>query len=363
MERPVLAAILSVEGLRLTDHEKHLFSKYNPLGVNIFARNIESKEQLKKLTSEIKEVIRRDDVIIAVDQEGGRVRRLAEPNWRAYASQIDLGKIGAEYGEETALKAINDHATLISNDLHEAGINLNYAPVLDIAFETTSPVIKSRCFGGDEKYITAYGKTMLDAYINNGICPCIKHMPGHGRVTLDPHLSLPILDFSLQELEKDFYPFQQLAYSPAGMTAHVVIPEIDDKMPITQSTKGIEKVIRGMIGFDGFLISDAIDMKALRGSLGEKAQTSLEAGCDAICYCLGNYNEMVEVCENCTNLADKSMIRFEKIKNLFQNNVLLSNLGEIADEYEALIGKIEKYDDKYDATEVLNRMKKNEGES
>ena len=363
MERPISAAILSVEGTQLSDREKRLLEKSNPLGINLFARNIINKAQLKKLTSEIKETIGRDDVIIAVDQEGGRVRRLSEPEFRSYASQIDLGKIEAVYGKDAAHQAIRYHALLISRDLIETGFNLNYAPVLDIAFEETSPVIKSRSFGNNEKKIAEYGKIMVEEYSTNGICPCIKHMPGHGRVTVDPHLSLPILNHSLKELEKDFYPFQQLRNTPAGMTAHIVIPEIDNKLPITQSKKGIEQIIRGVIGFDGFLISDAIDMKALKGTIGERTKTALNAGCDAICYALGDYNEMLEICDNCTIIADKSMIRFEKIKNLFFNNKKVSNLDEIADEYEALIGRIEKYDDKYDATEVLNRMKQNKGES
>lgn len=363
MERPILATILSIAGTELSENEKYLFEKYNPLGINIFARNIVSKFQLKKLIRNIKEVVGRDDLLIAVDQEGGRVRRLAEPEFRPYASQIELGKIEQQFGQNVAYEAIKNHATLISSDLHKVGINLNYTPVLDIAYNDTSSVLKSRCFGNDEIKVAEYGKIMVDEYISNGICPCIKHMPGHGRATVDPHLSLPILNYSLKELEKDFYPFQQLKYSPAGMTAHIIIPEVDDKFPITQSAKGIQEIIRGIIDFDGFLISDAIDMKALKGTIGEKAKTSLEAGCDAICYALGNYDEMLEICKNSRNIADKSRIRFENIKNLFFNDSKVSDINRTADDYEAVIGNIEKYNDEYDATEVLNRMKQNKGES
>lgn len=166
----------------------------------------------------------------------------------------------------------------------------------------------------------------------------------------------------LKELEKDFFPFEKLSHAPAGMTAHVVIPETDAVNPVTQSAKGIREIIRGRIGFDGLLISDAIDMKALSGKIGEKAQTCIAAGCDAVCYCGGDSEDAAEVCKKAGFMSDKSMIRFEKIKNLFQNNVYVADYEAVARDYESLTGRIEKYRDNYDATEVLNRMKQTRGE-
>ncbi len=359
MEKPILAAMLSCSSTELNDNEKYLFSRYNPVGVTLFGRNIHDKEQLKKLISSIKEVIGREDVLIAVDQEGGRVRRLAEPEFRSYLSQKNLGSLN----EDEAVKACRFHATLISRDCKELGINWNYAPVLDLAFPDTSEVLLSRCFGSDEKKAALLGKVMVEAYIQNGICPCIKHIPGHGRVSVDPHLQLPVLNYSLKDLEKDFYPFQQLKDAPAGMTAHILIPEIDPSLPVTQSAKAVQTLIRGIIGFDGFLISDAIDMKALNGSLGEKARTSLAAGCDAVCYCLGDFAEMREVCDNVRIMSDKSMIRFAKIKNIINNtNKYTIDFSKIEAEYDRLAGKAEKYIETYDATEVLHQLKHKQGE-
>lgn len=350
MEKPILAAMLSCSGQNLSDDEKRLFEKANPIGLSLFGRNIKDKNQIKTLVKEIKETIGRDDVLIAMDQEGGRVRRLAEPEFRPYVSQ----KILAATKSDEVVKL---HAQLISSDLNELGINWNYAPVLDVTFPETTSSLGNRCFSDDEKIVARLGKIMVDEYVNQGICPCIKHMPGHGRASVDPHLNLPILDFSLQELEKDFYPFKALNKAPAGMTAHMLINAIDDKLPVTQSKKAIDTLIRGIIGFDGLLISDAIDMKALSGSVGEKAKTSLEAGCDCICYCFGIYNELVDVCNNCTYLSDKSMIRFAKIKNIFNNRTKVSNLDEVVKKYNQIIGEVEKYNDNYDATEVLHKMK------
>lgn len=353
MEKPISAAMLSIASTRLNEEEKKLLEQANPLGVSLFARNIKDKEQLRLLTREIRETIGREDVLIAVDQEGGRVRRLSEPEFRPYASQAALGSIADAELRETAVR---DHAFLISADLQDTDINWNYAPCLDTAFDDTTPVLKNRCFGGNEKEIAACGKLMVEEYTANGICPCIKHMPGHGRATSDPHLGLPVLNHSLQELEKDFYPFRQLRHAPAGMTAHIMIPSVDSQNPITQSPKGIKEIIRGIIGFDGLLISDAIDMHALKGSLGERTRRSLEAGCDCVCYCFGETDGLREVIAHCGFMTDKSMIRFAKIKNIIKNKLQKKNIEKTAAEYQSIIGKIDEYNGGYDATEVLHKM-------
>lgn len=357
MEKPILAAILSIKSTTLNDVEKKILAQANPLGINLFTRNIESKIQLKKLIKDFKEVIGREDVIIAVDQEGGRVRRLREPEFRPYAAQIDLGKLADKFGEEIAKKTISNHAKLIAHDLYELGINLNYAPVLDLAFPETAAVLKSRCLSDDEHKVAQYGKIMVDEYTRNNICPCIKHLPGHGRVVVDPHLNLPVLGYDLKELSKDFYPFQELRHTAAGMTAHIVISAVDEQFPITQSRRGIDTIIRGIIGFDGLLISDAIDMKALKGNVTEKAQKALEAGCDVVCYTSGIEEELQSLADNCSFLTDKAMIRFAKIKNIIHNNHLEGENELASLEYQDIIGKIESYKDEYDATEILHKMK------
>ncbi len=356
MDKPVLAAMLSIAGTKLSDEEKHLFEQFNPLGITLFAKNIESKQQLKSLTKEIREVLGRDDVLIAVDQEGGRVRRLREPEFRSYAAQIDLGKIEENFGFETALQTCRNHALLIAQDLKDCGINWNYAPCLDIYYAQTSDVLKSRCLSQDEHKVAILGKEMIDAYISSGICPCMKHMPGHGRANVDPHLQLPILENSISELKKDFYPFWFNRYAPAGMTAHIIIKEIDASHPVTQSKIAIDKIIRGEIGFKGFLISDSIKMNALRGNIVDRAHACLEAGCDAVCYCHGDIDEMFSLCQNCSFLTDNSLIRLAMIQNIFKNKLNDFDYGKVEYDYAQICGKIDKYDDKYDATETLRLM-------
>ncbi|MFR8207322.1 MAG: glycoside hydrolase family 3 N-terminal domain-containing protein [Alphaproteobacteria bacterium] len=144
------------------------------MGISLFSRNIANREQTRELIREIKETIGRNDLLIAVDQEGGRVRRLAEPEFRSYAAAITLGSLGASAPKAAAL-----HAALISDDLKTLGINMNYAPSLDIIYPETTPALKSRCFSSSKLVVANLGKTMVDEYIKQGICPCIKHLPGH----------------------------------------------------------------------------------------------------------------------------------------------------------------------------------------
>ena len=352
MNQTIMPAILSCSGYELTDDEKYFFAQNNPLGLNIFGRNIKDKEQLKKLIKEIKEVIGREDVLIAIDQEGGRVRRLREPEFESYAAAIDLGKLPLPEAKETAKL----HAKLIAEDLRELGINVDYTPVLDLIYDDTTSALKSRCFSSDEKIVAELGKEEVDAFISCGILPCIKHMPGHGRAQTDPHLGLPVLDQNLEELRKDFSPFKQLKDCPLGMTAHIVLSTVDDKMPITQSKKGIEEIIRKEIGFDGFLISDAIDMKALKGSKGERASAALSAGCDSVCYALGDIAEMEEIAFSIPPMSDKSLERFAKAAKIMHNNYYKDNRSEDISRYRKLIENISPYQENYDATEVLNRL-------
>ena len=352
MNKPIMAAILSCQGTSLNDEEKKFFAQNNPLGINIFSRNIANKQQLKELIKEIKEIIGRDDVLIAIDQEGGRVRRLTEPEFRPYAAAISLGSLPIKDAKE----AVSLHTDLICSDLQEMGINVNYAPVLDICYSNTSPALKSRCLSNDAKTVATLGKIMVDCYIKNGISPCIKHMPGHGRASVDPHLHLPVINNSLNELEQDFTPFKQANYSPMGMTAHIVIPAVDEKFPITQSKKGIQTIIRDIIGFNGLLISDSIDMKALKGSIGEKAKASINAGCDCICYALGDINEMEDIANNCPPLDDKALERFYALKKILQPNKKISNIQKMEQKYQNIIGKIPPYKEEYDSTEVLNKL-------
>lgn len=354
MEKPILSAILSCSGPHLTDEEKSIFSRYNPFGICLFNRNIQNKKQIKNLCKEIRECVERENIFIAIDQEGGRVRRLREPNFPSYAANIDIGNLPPQQARQAALF----HANLISQDLNECTINTNFAPVLDIIYQDTTPALKSRCFSTDEKIVAKLGKIMVDEYISNGIIPCIKHLPGHGRAITDPHLHLPMLDYSLKELSKDFYPFQYNNKAPLGMTAHIMLTQIDNTAPLTMSKKAIKEIIRENIGFSGLLISDSLEMHALKGSLAERTQAAQSAGCELICYSLGKIKDLLEICEISEYLSDKSLNKIANFQKIL-NNKKQQDINSVLSEYSAIFKDIPQYKETYDATEVLNLLHQN----
>lgn len=343
----ILPAFLSCQSTRLSDEEKRLFAKYKPLGVCLFSKvcaNIETRSQVRALVQDIKEAIGRDEVLIAVDQEGGRVRRLIEPEFLPVAAQQSI---------KTPTEA-KMHAYLISRDLHDCGINVNFAPVLDKFTAKTSQVLYGRCFDND---IAKLGRAMAEEYIKQGICPCIKHMPGHGRATVDPHLELPVITDRLSDLQDDFAPFAELKDMPMGMVAHIVISELDAENPATVSHKVIQEIIRNKIGFNGLLVSDAIVMRALKGTIAEKAQRSIEAGCDVVCLGNADFAANIELCESTLPISDITLERLEIIWKIIKNKGDFLDYEYIKNKYCEKFNNIISYNSNYDATEVLNRLR------
>ncbi len=339
--KPILSAFVCLKGTELTKGEADLLREYNPAGLTLFKRNIDTPEQVKKLTNDIRGAVGRDDFLIAIDQEGGLVRRLRPPYWHEYVAQQQLGALPKKEAKE----AIQLHASLIANDLHNLGINVVFAPVADTLHPDTTGAIASRCFSTDPKVVSDYASLLAETYIEQGICPCMKHLPGHGLANTDSHLGLPVIDADWKKIEHDFLPFQKMSADvPFGMTAHVVLPMIDDK-PITQSKKGID-LIRNEIGFDGFLITDAIEMKALQGTLAEKTKASLGAGCDVVCYCSGHdqnnpqmLEDNVEVLKASQPLSDKSLERFERVRQVVNTPYKVPDISKLRKRYDVLVEK------------------------
>ena len=350
MEKPILAAMLSCSGLELTDEEKKYFSQSNPLGVSLFNRNIKNDEQLKKLIKEIKEVIGREDVLIAVDEEGGRVTRLVAAGHPQYASGEVLGAAPVEYSRY--------HAELIAEDLYALGINVNYAPVVDKKTTPQNKVLEGRCFSDKPEEIVSRAQIMAQTYIDKAICPCIKHIPGHFSSEDDPHLSIPHTRLPVEKIKKEIAYLQNLSRFPLAMTAHIVLDSIDGEYPATQSQKVISEVIRGYLGFDNFLLSDATDMRALKGSISERIVWSLDAGVDAVCCCSGRIEDTAAVCHEQRFLTEKSQIRFAKIKKVIHNTPKRTNKEEVEKLYDTAFKDKRYIKYSYDATEVLHQMLK-----
>ena len=309
---PPKACLFGLGGPTLTAEERAFFAEADPLGFILFARNIEDTAQVRALTAALREAVGRADAPVLVDQEGGRVARLKPPHWHALPSAARIAALGGAAAAEAAWLA----GRLIAHDCTSAGIDVACAPVLDVlAPDVATQVIGDRAFGDAPAIVTALGRRMADGLLAGGVLPVAKHMPGHGRAKVDSHHALPTVSASLGELQAvDFAPFRALNDLPLAMTAHIDFTALDPGVPATCSARIVGEVIRGQIGFDGFLLSDDLSMAALEGPLDERAARSLVAGCDAVLHCNGDMAEMQRVAGAAGPLSEAAAARWHRIE-------------------------------------------------
>jgi beta-N-acetylhexosaminidase len=303
------AAIYGCSGHRLTAEEKAFFAEARPWGFILFRRNVESPDQLRALTGELRDSIDDPTAPILIDQEGGRVQRLGPPHWPKYPP-------GDAY-----LKATNDPlaarelvrlgARLMAHDLRAVGIDIDCMPVLDVPVPGAHDIIGDRAYAPDPALVAQLGRAAAEGMLAGGVLPVIKHMPGHGRAFADSHKDLPVVHADFDTLDAwDFAPFKALSDMPIAMTAHVVFTAVDPNHPATTSKKAV-KLMRGHLGFGGLLLSDDLSMQALSGSLTERARAALKAGCDIVLHCNGDLAEMAAVAEGVGKLKGKAADRAE----------------------------------------------------
>ncbi|GGH22016.1 beta-hexosaminidase [Alsobacter metallidurans] len=307
----IRAFIAGCAGTVLTPHEIAFFREANPWGLILFRRNVESPEQLLTLTSEFRHAVGRADAPVLIDQEGGRVQRMGQPHWRAYPPARRLGEIAAN-DPLTRRELTRLAGRLIAHDLLTVGITVDCLPVLDVPVPGAHGIIGDRAYAQDPETIAVLGRAAAEGLMAGGVLPVIKHMPGHGRAQADSHEALPTVETPLHELAvRDFAPFEILSDMPMAMTAHVVYAAIDPEAPATTSPKVFEQVIRGALAYDGLVMSDDISMKALSGTLAERAAAALRAGCDVALYCHGVMGEMEEVAAAVHDLSGDALRRAE----------------------------------------------------
>lgn len=300
------AAILGIQGTRLTQEERAFFSDVQPYGYILFARNCESPDQIRALTASLRELSGCDRLPILIDQEGGRVARLKPPLWPKYPP---AGAFVAMGDQSKAARAVYLNAQLIADDLYRLGITVDCTPLADLPVAGAHDIIGDRAFGKTVPQVIALARAMADGLIDGGIVPVLKHIPGHGRANADSHEELPIVKESLDVLRKtDFAPFAALADLPMAMTAHVLYTAIDDQRMATVSAKAIE-LIRREIGFDGLLMSDDLSMKAMQGDFTRRARDTLAAGCDVVLHCNGDMAEMKAIAAGISNLSGDALRR------------------------------------------------------
>lgn len=298
------AAILGLSGPRLTAWEWDFLSDYQPFGVILFSRNIETPDQIRALTAELRGVLN-PDLLVFIDQEGGRVQRLRSPHWREWDPPLQtVSRAGPD-----AIRAMSLRSTMICHELRDLGINANCAPVADIAGAATHPFLYNRCYGEDAQTVTDIARAVATAHLAAGVLPVVKHIPGHGRSGVDTHHDLPRVTTPLADLiATDFAPFRALNDLPMAMTAHIIFDAIDPEHPATQSPATIA-LIRDKIGFDGLLMTDDLNMQALSGDMAARVKLSLQAGCDLALQCNGDPQDMLAVASAAPQMSDAAMVR------------------------------------------------------
>lgn len=302
------AAIFGLEGLSLTDWERAFFAEVRPFGFILFGRNLDTPQQIKSLTASLREVVGFDAPIL-IDQEGGRVQRLTPPHWRQWLPPLDQM---AKCAPALAPRAMYLRYRIIAHELTELGIDVNCAPMGDVAQADTHPILHNRCYAQDALSVILAGRAVAQGLLDGGVLPVLKHIPGHGRGTADSHLELPKVSTSLADLQAtDFAAFQGLCDLPLGMTAHIVYDAIDPHRPATQS-RDVLDLVRRDIGFDGCLMTDDLSMQALTGPMADRARLSLDAGSDLVLHCNGDAAEMEAVMDGCRDLAGKALARAER---------------------------------------------------
>ncbi|MGB5077479.1 MAG: beta-N-acetylhexosaminidase [Sphingorhabdus sp.] len=303
--------IFGLSGLALTDEEKRLFLDVEPAGYILFKRNVEDRAQLLSLTDSLRTLHGRSDVLISIDQEGGRVARMRAPVWPEFPAG---GVFDALYdiAPMTAIEAARCNAEAIALMLSEVGINVNCTPLLDVRVPETHSAIGDRALGSDPSRVASLGRAILDGLASGGVVGVVKHMPGQGRAVVDSHHELPHVHASEADLVQDLAPFRMLSGAPIGMTAHVVYDAWDAQRCATMSPTVIESIIRGRIGFDGLLLSDDLDMNALSGDVSTRAVDCIAAGCDIALNCWGRFEEMVAIADRLPEIGDAAHLRLER---------------------------------------------------
>ena len=329
--------IFGLSGHALTSDERAFFADVEPAGYILFRRNVDTRAQVRALTDSLRDLAGRDDLAILVDQEGGRVARLGPPEWPAFPAGPTFDAL-YEIAPLSAIEAARANAHAIGLMLAEVGITVDCLPLLDVARADTTEAIATRAYGREPMRVAAMGRATLEGLRDGGVVGVVKHMPGHGRAIVDTHHHLPTVTATDGELEDDLGPFRAFAGAPMGMTSHIVFETWDRDRPATLSPIVIEKIIRQRIGFDGLLMTDDIDMKALSGTAGEKAAAAIAAGCDVVLDCWARMDEMVEIAERLGDMPERSRARLDAA--MATRDAPMGDMAELIAKRDALLALV-----------------------
>ncbi len=284
--RASIRVMAGFDGHIANDHAKRLIRDFRVQSLILFKRNVDTPAQIAELIRELqllaKDAAYERPLLIAIDQEGGRVQRLRAP-WTVWPPIRRLGELDSEELTRAMAKAM-------AAELKACGIGLDFAPVMDVDTNPQNPIIADRSFSRDPEQVGRLGTAFIEALQGEGIAACAKHFPGHGDADKDSHLDLPVIEHSRSRLEEvELLPFRKaIAASVATiMTAHIMVKELDEKVPATLSPAVVQTLLRGELGYKGVIVADDLEMKAVSATWPYEISGVLAAaaGCDLLPVC------------------------------------------------------------------------------
>jgi len=332
----MIPAIFGLSGLTLTDDERAFFRDSDPAGYILFGRNIENREQVRRLTDELRALDGRTNLPILIDQEGGRVARMKSPEWPAFPSGAAFDAL-YDRAPASAIEAARLNAMALAAMLAEVGITVDCLPLLDVRQPGASDVIGDRALGSEPMRVAALGRAILGGLQAGGVVGIVKHIPGHGRALLDTHEALPVVTALDRDLQTDLAPFAALRDAAMAMTCHVVFEAWDPDRPATLSPIVIDSVIRQRIGFHGLLMTDDLDMKALSGDVPSRAADAIAAGCDIALNCWGKMDDMVGIANVLGPISTVSRARLEGAMDRISGDGDARPFATLLDQRDALL--------------------------
>ena len=302
----------SLPGTTITPELRSLAREFSLGGVTLFSRNIEEPEQVKELSRDVQSLAGELPLWIGVDQEGGRVARLKAP-FTEWPPMAVLGRSG-----DPALA--ERFATALGRELRAVGVTLDYAPVLDIHTNPKNPVIGDRALAEDADTVARLGVAIIRGLQGSGVAACGKHFPGHGDTAVDSHLDLPLVEHPPDRIRRvECVPFREAVKARVAfiMTAHVLVPALDDERPATLSPRIVQAILREELGYPGVILSDDLEMKAIARSyaIPDAGVQAFAAGCDGLLICSGDVETQAATLEALVHAVEDHVISYKRLED------------------------------------------------
>jgi beta-N-acetylhexosaminidase len=306
-----LALFVGMPGYELSADEVAFFRETNPFGLFLFKRNLDNPEQIRALVDQFRDAVGREDAPVYIDQEGGRVQRLDNGNWPLFRPLGHFAAL-AKMDRELAKHALRQSHLAMGSMMTELKLGSGSTPVVDLARSGTHDIISSRSLGSDPELVAEFGRVAIEALLEVGSMPIMKHIPGYGRVDVDPHHDLPVVRASVEEMmDTDFLPFLRLNDTPWAMVAHLIFTQIDAERPASVSPKVCD-LIRNTLGYDGVLVTDCLTMDALGGPWDTRVTAALDAGYDIALHSQGDLSQSLAACKAARPLSEASLERIAR---------------------------------------------------